>query len=230
MTGVPGAGKTLAGLNLANSRRKSDKNNEEHTVFLSGNGPLVRVLSESLARDAKDNYGKKISDARRETTSFIQNIHHFRDECIKNENPPLERIVIFDEAQRAWHLEKTRNFMKTKKGIPDFNSSEPDFLIGAMNRHKGWAVIVCLIGGGQEINDGEGGMEEWLRALKDHYPEWQVWTSYQLDSRYYLPTFDLKNLRGRLIKSEHLHLGVSIRSFRSEKVSKAITSLLEDEK
>ena len=230
LTGVPGAGKTLAGLNLANSRRKSDETNEEHTVFLSGNGPLVRVLSESLARDAKDNYGKKISDARRETTSFIQNIHHFRDECIKNENPPLERIVIFDEAQRAWHLEKTRNFMQTKKGIPDFNSSEPDFLIGAMNRHKGWAVIVCLIGGGQEINDGEGGMEEWLRALKDHYPEWQVWTSYQLDSRYYLPTFDLKNLRGRLIKSEHLHLGVSIRSFRSEKVSKAITSLLEDEK
>ncbi len=230
LTGVPGAGKTLAGLNLANSRRKSDETNEEHTVFLSGNGPLVRVLSESLARDAKDNYGKKISDARRETTSFIQNIHHFRDECIKNENPPLERIVIFDEAQRAWHLEKTRNFMQTKKGIPDFNSSEPDFLIGAMNRHKGWAVIVCLIGGGQEINDGEGGMEEWLRALKDHYPEWQVWTSYQLDSRYYLPTFDLTNLRGRLIKSEHLHLGVSIRSFRSEKVSKAITSLLEDEK
>ena len=230
LTGVPGAGKTLAGLNLANSRRKSDETNEEHTVFLSGNGPLVRVLSESLARDAKDNYGKKISDARRETTSFIQNIHHFRDECIKNENPPLERIVIFDEAQRAWHLEKTRNFMQTKKGIPDFNSSEPDFLIGAMNRHKGWAVIVCLIGGGQEINDGEGGMEEWLRALKDHYPEWQVWTSYQLDSRYYLPTFDLTNLRGRLFKSEHLHLGVSIRSFRSEKVSKAITSLLEDEK
>ena len=230
LTGVPGAGKTLAGLNLANSRRKSDETNEEHTVFLSGNGPLVRVLSESLARDAKDNYGKKISDARRETTSFIQNIHHFRDECIKNENPPLERIVIFDEAQRAWHLEKTRNFMQTKKGIPDFNSSEPDFLIGAMNRHKGWAVIVCLIGGGQEINDGEAGMEEWLRALKDHYPKWQVWTSYQLDSRYYLPTFDLTNLRGRLIKSEHLHLGVSIRSFRSEKVSKAITSLLEDEK
>ena len=230
LTGVPGAGKTLAGLNLANSRRKSDETNEEHTVFLSGNGPLVRVLSESLARDAKDNYGKKISDARRETTSFIQNIHHFRDECIKNENPPLERIVIFDEAQRAWHLEKTKSFMQTKKGIPDFNSSEPDFLIGAMNRHKGWAVIVCLIGGGQEINDGEGGMEEWLRALKDHYPEWRVWTSYQLDSKYYLPTFDLNHLKGRLIKIEHLHLGVSIRSFRSEKVSKAITSLLEDEK
>ena len=188
LTGVPGAGKTLAGLNLANSRRKNDQVNEEHAVFLSGNGPLVRVLSESLARDANENYGKKMSESRRETTSFIQNIHHFRDECIKNENPPLERIVIFDEAQRAWHLEKTRNFMQTKKGIPDFNSSEPDFLIGAMNRHKGWAVIVCLIGGGQEINDGEGGMEEWLRALKDHYPEWRVWTSYQLDSKYYLPT------------------------------------------
>ena len=230
LTGVPGAGKTLAGLNLANSRRKNDQVNEEHTVFLSGNGPLVRVLSESLARDANENYGKKMSESRRETTSFIQNIHHFRDECIKNENPPLERIVIFDEAQRAWNLQKTRSFMKTKKEIADFNSSEPEFLISAMNRHKGWAVIVCLVGGGQELNDGEGGMEEWLRALKDHYPEWNVWTSYQLDSKHYLPTFDLKHLGDRLFKSEYLHLGVSIRSFRSEKVSTAISSLLEDEK
>ena len=230
LTGVPGAGKTLAGLNLANSRRKKDEANEEHAVFLSGNGPLVRVLSESLARDAKDTYGKKINEARRETTSFIQNIHHFRDECIKNEAPPLERIVIFDEAQRAWNLEKTRSFMKTKKEIPDFNSSEPEFLISAMNRHDGWAVIVCLVGGGQELNDGEGGMEEWLKALKDHYPEWNVWTSYQLDSKYYLPTFDLNQLGNRLFKSEDLHLGVSIRSFRSEKVSTAISSLLEDEK
>ena len=230
LTGVPGAGKTLAGLNLANSRRKNDQVNEEHTVFLSGNGPLVRVLSESLARDANENYGKKMSESRRETTSFIQNIHHFRDECIKNENPPLERIVIFDEAQRAWNLKKTRSFMKTKKEIADFNSSEPEFLISAMNRHKGWAVIVCLVGGGQELNDGEGGMEEWLRALKDHYPEWNVWTSYQLDSKHYLPTFDLKHLGDRLFKSEYLHLGVSIRSFRSEKVSTAISSLLEDEK
>ena len=230
LTGVPGAGKTLAGLNLANSRRKNDQVNEEHTVFLSGNGPLVRVLSESLARDANKTYGKKMSESRRETTSFIQNIHHFRDECIKNENPPLERIVIFDEAQRAWNLQKTKSFMKTKKEIADFNSSEPEFLISAMNRHKGWAVIVCLVGGGQELNDGEGGMEEWLRALKDHYPEWNVWTSYQLDSKHYLPTFDLNDLGDRLFKSEYLHLGVSIRSFRSEKVSTAISSLLEDEK
>ena len=220
----------MAGLNLANSRRKNDQFNEEHTVFLSGNGPLVRVLSESLARDANENYGKKMSESRRETTSFIQNIHHFRDECIKNENPPLERIVIFDEAQRAWNLQKTRSFMKTKKEIANFNSSEPEFLISAMNRHKGWAVIVCLVGGGQELNDGEGGMEEWLKALKDHYLEWNVWTSSQLDSRHYLPTFDLKHLGDRLFKSEYLHLGVSIRSFRSEKVSSAISSLLEDEK
>ena len=230
LTGVPGAGKTLAGLNLANTRRKNDQVNEEHAVFLSGNGPLVRVLSESLARDANKNYGKKMSESRRETTSFIQNIHHFRDECIKNENPPLERIVIFDEAQRAWNLQKTRSFMKTKKEIADFNSSEPEFLISAMNRHKGWAVIVCLVGGGQELNDGEGGMEEWLKALRDHYPEWNVWTSYQLDSKYYLPTFDLSHIGNRLFKSEYLHLGVSIRSFRSEKVSTAISSLLEDEK
>ena len=229
LTGVPGAGKTLAGMNLANERRRKDQDNQEHAVFLSGNGPLVRVLSESLARDAYENKNKKKSIALRETKSFIQNIHHFRDECLENEAPPLERIAIFDEAQRAWNLPKTKTFMQVKKNKPHFNLSEPDFLISAMNRHKGWAVIVCLVGGGQELNDGEGGMEEWLKALRDKYPEWNVWISNQLDSKYYLPTFDLTQLGNRLFKNDFLHLGVSIRSFRSEKVSSAISALLEDD-
>ena len=119
--------------------------------------------------------------------------------------------------------------MQVKKNKPNFNLSEPDFLISAMNRHKGWAVIVCLVGGGQELNDGEGGMEEWLKALRDKYPEWNVWISNQLDSKYYLPTFDLTQLGNRLFKNDFLHLGVSIRSFRSEKVSSAISALLEDD-
>ena len=216
-------------MNLANERRRKDQDNQEHAVFLSGNGPLVRVLSESLARDAYENKNKKKSIALRETKSFIQNIHHFRDECLENEAPPLERIAIFDEAQRAWNLPKTKTFMQVKKNKPNFNLSEPDFLISAMNRHKGWAVIVCLVGGGQELNDGEGGMEEWLKALRDKYPEWNVWISNQLDSKYYLPTFDLTQLGNRLFKNDFLHLGVSIRSFRSEKVSSAISALLEDD-
>ena len=226
VTGVPGAGKTLAGLNLACERRRNDTNENEHAVFLSGNGPLVRVLKEALARDATER-GQKKSDALREAEAFIQNIHHFRDECLKNPAPPTERIVIFDEAQRAWDIKKTKRFMKEKKQQENFNASEPEFLISAMDRHNGWASIICLIGGGQELNDGEAGMEEWLKALRDNYPDWKIFIPQQLDSKHYLSTFKLEDLGSRLIQKDRLHLGVSLRSFRSEKLSKAIATLLE---
>ena len=226
VTGVPGAGKTLAGLNLACERRRNDIDEQEHAVFLSGNGPLVGVLREALARDGRDR-GQKKSAAEREAEAFIQNIHHFRDECLKNPTPPTERIVIFDEAQRAWHEAKLKSFMKKKKGQENFNSSEPQLLIGAMDRHKGWAAIICLVGGGQEINSGEAGMEEWLKALRDHYPHWKIFIPQQLNSKHYLPTFKLNELGSRLIQKNSLHLGVSIRSFRSEKLSIAIATILE---
>ena len=228
LTGIPGAGKTLAGLNLACERRMKDKNEEEHAVFLTGNVPLVSVLSESLAIDAsKNNKNKTKAEALREVKSFIQNVHHFRDECLENNSPPTERIVIFDEAQRAYDLDKTKSFMKRNKNKPDFNFSEPEFLIQSMDRHTGWTSIVCLVGGGQEINKGEGGMEEWLKALRDNFPDWKVWISNALDSKYYLPTFNLDQLNGRLFRRDNLHLSISIRSFRSEKVAKYISNLLE---
>jgi len=132
-------------------------------VFLSGNGPLVKVLQEALARDkvrieALSGRKLRIGEARTQTKTFIQNIHHFRDEFIGNSNAPNERVVIFDEAQRAWNEHKTSRFMADRKGIPDFEQSEPEFLIGVMDRLDDWAVIVCLIGGGQEINTGEAGL------------------------------------------------------------------------
>ena len=228
LTGIPGAGKTLAGLNLACERRMKDKNEEEHAVFLTGNVPLVSVLSESLAIDAsKNNKNKTKSEALREVKSFIQNVHHFRDECLENSSPPTERIVIFDEAQRAYDLDKTKSFMKRNKNKPDFNFSEPEFLISSMDRHTGWTAIVCLVGGGQEINKGEGGMEEWLKALRDNFPDWKVWISNALDSKYYLPSFNLDQLQGRIFRRDNLHLSISIRSFRSEKVATYISNLLE---
>ena len=175
ITGVPGSGKTLAGLNVASNRSITESG--DHAVFLSGNGPLVKVLQEALARDKvriEELAGKKmrIGEARTQTKTFIQNIHHFRDEFIGTENAPNERVVIFDEAQRAWDKHKTSRFMADRKGIDNFDHSEPDFLISVMDRIDDWAVIVCLVGGGQEINTGEAGLSEWFDVLKNYYPDW----------------------------------------------------------
>lgn len=172
VTGVPGAGKTLAGLNIANSRMNAHE--DEHAVFLSGNGPLVDVLREALARDERKCNGVSAEAARRKASTFIQNIHHFRDYNLDHSAAPVEKVVVFDEAQRAWHQQKLVSFMKTKKGIGDFQQSEPEFLISVMDRHDDWCVIVCLIGGGQEINYGEAGLSEWFSALQYHFSHWKV--------------------------------------------------------
>ena len=188
VTGVPGAGKTLAGLNIANSWH--DPQNGEHAVFLSGNGPLVEVLREALARDdverAKECDQKKSkTSAISKVKAFVQNIHHFRDDALASETAPIDRVAIFDEAQRAWDLKQTATFMKTRKGIIDFEMSEPEFLISVMNRHVGWATIIGLIGGGQEINTGEAGLTEWFRVLCDAYPEWRVCISGNIEDSEY---------------------------------------------
>ncbi len=154
VTGVPGAGKTLVGLNIATQHSK--KEDEEYSVFLSGNGPLVAVLQEALARDLSSDPLSTCTkqEARQTTQAFIQNIHRFRDESLQNTMPPAEHVAIFDEAQRAWDLVQTANFMQRKRGIQDFKQSEPEFLMSVMDRHQDWAVIIALIGGGQEINTG----------------------------------------------------------------------------
>ena len=232
VTGVPGAGKTLAGLNIAVERMKADE--DEHAVFLSGNGPLVDVLREALTRDevltAKkkgENLTKK--QAAIKANAFIQNIHHFRDEYLKDEfNAPIEKVVVFDEAQRAWTKHQVSSFMKRKKGVEDFDMSEPEFLIDVMNRHSEWCTIVCLIGGGQEINTGEAGLEEWINSLKNHFPDWNIhYSNSILNSDNYLKSEDSKNwlVENSLSESE-LHLSVSVRSFRSEKLSSFIHELL----
>jgi hypothetical protein len=234
VTGVPGAGKTLAGLNLVTQRTRVHE--EEHAVFLSGNGPLVEVLREALARDecsrAKEcGEKRKKSDALREVKSFVQNIMHFRDANLLTAGAPIERVAVFDEAQRAWDAPHLAKFMKQKKGQINFTMSEPEFLISVMDRHDGWCTVVCLIGGGQEINAGEAGLTEWFSALKRSYPEWKVFTSEQLTHRDYhwgqdLGAF-LKGLDSRLRPA--LHLSVSVRSFRAEKLSEFVGALVAGE-
>lgn len=231
VTGVPGAGKTLAGLSIANDRHQFDE--DEHAVFLSGNGPLVDVLQEALARDKAEREHITKEAAKRETKAFIQMIHRFRDEALASARPPVEKVSIFDEAQRAWNREKLSEFMRQKKGVLGFDQSEPEFLISIMDRHKDWATIICLVGGGQEIYTGEAGIEDWFKALHAGYDQWEIYLSDRMVDQEYLGNSSINDLLGS--RSYHavpaLHLGVSLRSFRSEKLSGFVKALLDqDEK
>ena len=232
ITGVPGAGKTLAGLNIAIQR--SAENKGEHAVFLSGNYPLVTVLQEALARDKVEQEkisGHRIakSEALRSTSAFIQIIHKYRDSFVKNENIPPEHVVIFDEAQRAWTHEMIKKFMATKKGIVDFNYSEPEFLISTMDRHQDWAVIICLVGGGQEINTGEAGLPEWFDALRRTFNHWDVYVTSQLKDEEYCHGRSWRDITSKLkiYQSDKLHLATSIRSFRTPVLPKLIKAILD---
>jgi hypothetical protein len=199
VTGVPGSGKTLAGLNIAT--RRSVEHLDEHAVFLSGNGPLVDVLREALARDKVAREGVWKKDAEREVRSFIQNIHHFRDDYVSNNAIPLEKVVVFDEAQRAWTRKQAASFMQRKRGLSDFNMSEPEFLISVMDRHPDWCAIICLVGGGQEINTGEAGISEWIAALENRFPTWDV----HISSRMALPEYGSESQVERFLALPRVH-------------------------
>lgn len=227
VTGVPGSGKTLAGLNIANERMKA--HDDEHAVFLSGNGPLVDVLREALTRDsvnqavAEGQPRPKSAEEYRKASAFIQNIHHFRDEALLSPLPPVGKVVVFDEAQRAWGQEQTSRFMRDKRGQTGFAMSEPEFLLSVMNRHDDWCAVICLIGGGQEINTGEAGLAEWLSALDRSYRHWQVYVSDRLQGAEDLPL----GIAEQVNESPALHLSTSIRSFRAEKVSDFVAAVID---
>lgn len=233
VTGVPGAGKTLVGLNIATTH--IDAKSDLYSVYLSGNGPLVNILREALTRDKirlHKERGKKIKkvEAMSEVKAFIQNVHHFRDECLMDEkSPPLEHVALFDEAQRAWNVEQTSNFMRRKKNKPNFNYSEPEFLISCLDRHQDWAVIVCLVGGGQEINTGEAGISEWIESLIRSFPQWHIYISERLtDSEYGAgEVLQQVSLLPNVKYNNKLHLAVSMRSFRAEHVSRLVKEILD---
>jgi hypothetical protein len=232
VTGVPGAGKTLVGLDAAT--KHIDSKDELYSVFLSGNGPLVNILQEALARDKvrlSKEIGQKIpkGKALSEVKAFIQNVHHFRDECLRDPKPPIEHVAIFDEAQRAWDLAMTADFMKRKRGTPGFAQSEPEFLLSCLDRHPDWAVVICLVGGGQEINRGEAGIGEWLKAMERAFPSWRIFISDELRDREYSSEAEIKTLsrNGRVEFRRDLHLATSMRSFRSEKVSRLVKEILD---
>ena len=251
VTGVPGAGKTLVGLNVA----VQQESNEDLAVYLSGNGPLVAVLTEALTRDKQEQEkarGNKITKkiAESEVKRFIQIIHRYRDNMLnkvklvngKLEIDPtkelkdktagygeVENIAIFDEAQRSWDKEHIASWLNRKKGFANFPMSEGEFLIWSLDQRKDWAVIVCLVGGGQEINTGEAGIGEWIRALNESFPDWQIYISSQLSAREYAEgkVEDLLQNNPHVIYSNDLHLAVSMRSFRAESLSNLVHNLLD---
>lgn len=264
VTGVPGAGKTLVGLDVAvkQSYRNGEFDKENGAVYLSGNGPLVAVLTEALA---KDNYkkcrdrgeSKKLSDSRREVKEFIQIIHRYRDNMLaKIKNPvengiveidpekaiklegtgygEVEHVAIFDEAQRSWTHQRIANYLKrggtygNKLKVPNFPMSEAEFLIWSLDQREDWAVIVCLVGGGQEINTGEAGISEWLDALNKQFRHWDIFISNKLTDPECAEgrVNELLSDNPRVSYSDSLHLAVSLRSFRAETLSSFIHSLL----
>lgn len=251
VTGVPGAGKTLVGLNVAIQQEQGDL-----AVYLSGNGPLVKVLTEALARDkvAKEK-AKGIrctkTEAERQVSRFIQIIHRYRDNMLAKLKLPIngvieidpnkvssaakqnaaevENVAIFDEAQRMWDMRHLSAWLSRKKGIANFPMSEGEFLIWSLDQHKDWATIVCLVGGGQEINAGEGGIGLWIQALNETFPDWEIYISNNLTDKEYAEG----NVAELLADNSHvhtctdLHLAVSQRSFRAETLSLFVHQLLD---
>jgi hypothetical protein len=228
VTGVPGAGKTLVGLNVATRRQNFG---EARAVYLSGNGPLVAVLQEALTRDEMARIGntERKGVVRQRVKPFIQNIHHFRDEGVRTASAPYDHVVIFDEAQRAWTQAKTSDFMRRRKKIANFNRSEPEFLISYLDRHEAWAVVICLVGGGQEIHTGEAGIAEWFDAVRTAFPHWRVYVSPNLTDSEYAAQAPLNRLESMapVVWDDRLHLATSMRSFRTEKVSAFVKAVLD---
>ena len=265
VTGVPGAGKTLVGLDVAIKQTYQGKNDpvkDEGAVYLSGNGPLVAVLTEALA---KDNYKKclekgekkKLTDSRREVSKSIQMIHRYRDTMLaKIKNPvengileidinkavenekagfgEVEHVAIFDEAQRSWTHKRLADYLKrggtygNKLKVPNFPMSEAAFLIWSLDQRKDWATIICLVGGGQEINTGEAGISEWIKACNEQFTHWNIYISPKLTESEYAEgkVNELLKDNQKVTYSEDLHLGVSLRSYRAEKLSAFVHALL----
>jgi len=265
VTGVPGAGKTLVGLDVAVKQTYQGQDEpveEEQAVYLSGNGPLVAVLTEALAQDnfkkcKANGERKKITDSRREVSKSIQIIHRYRDNMLaKIKNPvengvleidptkavkmaksgfgEVEHVAIFDEAQRSWTHKRLADYLKrggtygNKLKVPNFPLSEAAFLIWSLDQREDWATIVCLVGGGQEINTGEAGISEWIKALNEQFPHWNVYISPKLTDAEYAEgrVNELLKDNSKVTYSEDLHLSVSLRSYRAEKLSAFVHALL----
>jgi hypothetical protein len=235
VTGVPGAGKTLAGLNAVHSPELTQAGQPAGS-FLSGNGPLVKIITEALARHHHRRTGETLDESRRKIRTFIQSVHSFLKEYRVPSKLPPEHVVVFDEAQRAWDADKVKKeFLRRatadeRDALREVNS-EPAMMVSIMNRLPDWAVIVALVGGGQEIHDGEAGLAEWGRAIREQFPHWRVVASPEaLHGGPSVPGSRLftEGDTGRVAVTiePHLHLPVSVRPFRAEAVAKWVNAVV----
>ncbi len=245
VTGVPGAGKTLVGLDVVHEK-DAFGGTDTNTAYFSGNVPLVNVLREALARD---DYKRQLklykngvisekpnkSNSERKVKSKIQNLHQFIKDSIRRKNAPDERIVVFDEAQRCWNAKQFSNKSKQnrnreKNPFDIEEKSEAELIFEFMNRHQGWAVVIALIGGGQEINTGEGGISEWGKAIQKKYQNWEVHISTELltgdstTNNQAIFEGDFSNLF--IQESKYLHLSVSQRSFKAANLNDWVQAVI----
>ena len=232
VTGVPGAGKTLVGLDVV--AKSLDSSKDLRSVYLSGNGPLVEVLREALKQSVKENnrrknivltkHEKALVDA--SINTLIQGSFGFKKEHAKDSIAPKDKILIFDEAQRVWNQQK----MTRKHDDPHMAVSEPQLLFSIMDRHQDWTVMICLVGLGQDIYDGEVGINEWFRCGIEEYPDWELFYSPDIFSQSEDKDIDEQMIRScrRCHEVPELHLKTSIRSFRADKQSKFIDAILDN--
>lgn len=249
VTGVPGAGKTLVGLDVV--AKSLDGGADSLSVYLSGNGPLVEVLREALKKSvaAKDKeleeqWRRAKKDAvngsvppkpeklfNRNTqvaiNTLIQSSFSFKKDNASHKRPTAENILIFDEAQRVWNQEK----MARKHDDPLMAVSEPHLLFSIMDRHQDWAVMICLVGLGQDIYDGEVGINEWFRCGVEDFLEWELYYSPAIFSQVEDKNIDKDMIIGcsRCHQIPELHLKTSIRSFRADKQCQFVDSLLDND-
>jgi hypothetical protein len=219
ITGVPGAGKTLAGLNAVQLLAQELDLDVEQASFLSGNGPLVAVIQEALKRSI----GSRKKGLARSVRSRIREIHRFVRDSYGDSRAPADRIIVFDEAQRAWTAAK--NLKKFGRNV-----SEPEMVLDIMGRHDGWAVIVALVGGGQEIHGGEAGLAAWGDAIAKH-PEWEVITSPEAvlggpsvaGSRLFCEGYSEVT---KVERDPALHLAISNRSYETDVTAQWVNAVL----
>jgi hypothetical protein len=223
VTGIPGAGKTLAGLNVVHNpalRREG----RPPGVFLSGNGPLVKVIRAAIDRDFKR---RTIGVVLRDNTgTFIQNVHQFIKEERNRELAPSENVIVFDEAQRAWNAEQTA---RKQEDDEEEAQSEPEIILSIMNRHE-WSIVVALVGGGQEIHKGEAGLAEWGRTLRSKFPKWRVAVSPEaLDGGASVAghtLFEGERPSSIILEDSSLHLDTTRRSYRAQQVTEWVEAVL----
>ena len=224
ITGVPGAGKTLVGLDVV---AKNLSNSENLSVYLSGNGPLVEVLRRALKKSVKSKkqYNRETEAA---INALIQSSYNFKkDNADYNSGPIPENILIFDEAQRVWDENKMR---KKHENNPYMSVSEPHLLYNIMDRHDDWAVMVCLVGLGQDIYDGEVGINEWFRCGIEDFTNWEMFYSPLIFEQSEDKEIDIEKINNceRCNKVNELHLNTSIRSFRANNQAKFVDLLLDN--